>query len=83
MSEFYKNSTLWVVDYRYQGRPRRSFRSFGPEVEVADLMRAELRELFGNKARLVGVRQATVEEEGQYLRGEEPKNVFCPTGRNL
>jgi hypothetical protein len=29
----------------------------------------------------VAVRPATDEEERQYLRGEEPRNPVCPTGR--
>jgi hypothetical protein len=81
MAEFFKTSTVWVVDFHYDGRPRRWFRAFGPEIDVAEHMRKVLRELYGARARLLEVRRATADEEGQYLRGEEPRNVYCPTGR--
>jgi hypothetical protein len=45
-------------------------------------MVSELAALYGDSARLVAVRPATEDEETQYLRGEEPKNVLCPTGRH-
>ena len=45
-------------------------------------MVAQLAALYGDRAQLVAVRQATENEETQYLRGEEPKNVLCPTGRH-
>lgn len=81
MAEFYKTSTIWVVDFHYDGRPRRWFKAFGPHAEVSELMATELRQLYGSRARLVSVRMATDEEETQYLRGDVPKNTFCPTGR--
>lgn len=80
-TEFFRTSTTWVVDFRYEGRPRRWFKVFGPGVDVRALMSAELRQLYGERAQVVDVRPATDEEEAQYLRGEEPKNIFCPTGR--
>lgn len=40
-----------------------------------------LHDLYGKRAQLMAVRKATGEEELQYLRGEEPKNIYCPTGR--
>ena len=80
-SEFFRTSTTWVVDFRYEGRPRRWFKVFGPGVDVRALISAELRQLYGDRASVVDVRTATDEEEAQYLRGEEPKNTFCPTGR--
>ena len=82
VSEFFRTSTTWVVYFRYDGRPRRWFRSFGPAHDVHARMAIELRELYGERARLVEVRKATDEEETQFLRGEEPKNVTCPTGRH-
>ena len=82
MSEFFKTSTTWVVDFRYEGRPRRWFKSFGPASGVHQHMTSQLHDLYGERAQLVAVRQATVDEETQYLRGEEPKNVLCPTGRH-
>ena len=80
MAEFFKTSTTWVVDFRYEGRARRWFAAFGPDDDVRRSMTATLADLYGNRAQLVDVREATDEEELQYLRGEEPKNVYCPTG---
>lgn len=82
MTRFFRTSTTWVVDFQYDGRPRRWFRAFGPDVDVGARMAAELRQLHGRRARLVAVRPATDEEEAAYLRGDEPKNLFCPTGRD-
>ncbi len=82
MAEFFKTSTIWVVDFRYEGRPRRWFRAFGPNADVRELMSIQLGELYGRKAQLVDARPATDAEELQYLRGEEPKNLLCPTGRH-
>lgn len=80
-SEFFRASTTWVVDFRYDGHPRRWFKVFGRGVDVRALMMTELHQLYGDRAQLVEVRKATEQEEGQYLRGDEPKNTFCPTGR--
>ncbi|MDH5539577.1 MAG: hypothetical protein OEY03_09245 [Rhizobacter sp.] len=81
MAEFFKTSTLWVVDFRYEGRPRRWFRAFAPGVDVRAEMARELHALHGGLARLGEVRPATDDEERQHLRGEAPPNVYCPTGR--
>lgn len=80
MAEFFKTSTIWVVDFHYDGRPRRWFKAFGPDDDVAQRMTTELQELHGSRAKLLEVRKATDEEEAQYLRGDEPKNAYCPTG---
>jgi hypothetical protein len=81
MATFYKTSTLWVVDYQYEGRARRWFKALGPDQAAASTEMARvLQDLYGQRARLVQVRRPTDEEELQYLRGQEPKNVFCPTG---
>jgi hypothetical protein len=77
----FRASTTWVIDFRHDGHPRRWFRTFGRDVDVPERIAAELAELHGDRARLVEVRPATAAEESQYLRGEEPKNVLCPTGR--
>lgn len=82
MSEFFKTSTTWVVDFHYEGRPRRWFKVFGPGADVNLEMTRLLQDLYGERAQLVDVRTATGDEETQYLRGEEPKNVLCPTGRH-
>lgn len=82
MSEFFKTSTIWVVDFLYEGRPRRWLKAFGPDEPVQQRMVTALRDLHGGRARLVSVRRATDDEELQFLRGNEPRNVFCPTGRH-
>lgn len=82
MSEFFKTSVTWVVDFRYDGRPRRWFKAFGTSDDVRQAMVAQLAALYGDRAQLVAVRQATEDEETKYLRGEKPKNVLCPTGRH-
>ena len=81
MAEFFKTSTIWVVDYRYRGKLRRWFKAFGPSDDVRSLITATLHELHGQRAQLVEVRKASDEEELQYLRGEEPKNAYCPSPR--
>lgn len=83
MAQFFRSSRTWVVDFRYQGRPRRWFRTAPSDaVDVKAQMLALLAELYGDDAQLLAVRPASDEEELQYLRGEEPKNVLCPTGRS-
>lgn len=81
MSEFLKTSITWVVDFRFDGHPRRWFKLLQPGQDAHALMVDQLRELYGQRAQLVGVREATPEEEALYLRGDEPKNQLCPTGR--
>lgn len=81
MAEFFRTSTIWVVDFLYEGRARRWFRAFGPEDDVRQIMTTTLHDLYGDHARIVDLRRATEEEELQYLHGDEPKNVMCPTGR--
>ena len=81
MAEFFKTSTIWVVDFRYRGKLRRWFKAFGPNDDVRSLITTTLHELHGRRAQLVEVRKASDEEELQYLRGEEPKNAYCPSPR--
>ena len=81
MADFFKTSTIWVVDFRYDGRPRRWLKAFGANDDVQREMATSLHDLYGTRVQLVEVRRATEEESLQYLRGEEPKNVYCPTGR--
>ncbi len=81
MASFFKTSTTWVVDFHFDGRPRRWFKAFGPDTDVRERMTTELQQLYGHRARLVEVRKATDDEETQYLRGDEVKNAICPTGR--
>ena len=81
MTEFFKTSTTWVVDFLYDGSPRRWFKLMRPGVDARAHMTDELRDLHGVRARLISVRLASAEEEAQYLRGETPVNALCPTGR--
>jgi hypothetical protein len=81
MAEFFKTSVLWVVDFHYEGHPRRWFKAFRAGDDPHQQMTDFLKNLYGNHAELVAVRPATDEEEGEYIRGEEPKNSYCPTGR--
>ena len=81
MAEFFRTSTLWVVDFRYQGRARRWFKTFGVGEDAERAVPAMLRDLYGDRARLVELRRATADEEAQYLRGETPINAYCPSGR--
>ena len=81
MVAFYRHSTTWVVDFRYDGAPRRWFKVFDEGLDPARRVREELLALHGGRAQLVQVRAATAEEESQFLRGEQTRNVYCPTGR--
>jgi hypothetical protein len=83
MAQFFRSSRTWVVDFRYQGRLRRWLRTAPADAaDVRAQMLALLAELYGDAAQLLAVRPASDEEELQYLRGEEPKNALCPTGRS-
>ena len=42
MSEFFKTSVTWVVDFRYDGRPRRWFKAFDASEDVRQAMVAQL-----------------------------------------
>ncbi len=81
MAEFFKTSTTWVVDFLYDGSPRRWFKVRGAAGDVQAEMAAWLRDVYGKRAQLVRVREATPDEEAEYLRGDAPANVACPTGR--
>jgi len=78
---FFRLSTTWVIDFRYEGRPRRWFKIFSQGIDPTETVREQLHALYGDRARLEAVRVATVDEETQFLRGEEARNAYCPTGR--
>jgi len=78
MAEFFKTSTIWVIDFRYEGRARRWFRAFGQKDDVPQLMRDLLRDLYGERAQLVEARKATEEEELQYLARRGTKERLLP-----
>lgn len=84
MAEFFKTSTLWVVDYLFDGRARRAYRAYRAlrfEHDATTLVAAELAELHGSRARLRSVRRATDDEESAYRRGETPVHHYCPVSR--
>lgn len=81
MAEFFRKSSTWVVDYRYDGRPRRIFKVIPDNKDARTMALAQLADLYGSRAELSALRPATNDEELAYLRGDEPKNVLCPTGR--
>lgn len=81
MAELFKVSETWVVDYRYDGKSRRRFKLLRTGSDARSAVAAELADLYGERAQLIDVRRATREEETDYLRGEEERNVLCPTGR--
>jgi hypothetical protein len=81
MATFFKSSRVWVMDFTYEGRPRRWTKALPETQDGRAVLPAQLRDLYGDHAHVVDVRPATLEEETQYIHGTEPKNVFCPTGR--
>jgi hypothetical protein len=81
MALFFKRSQTWVIDYRYEGRPRRWIKVWPAGTDAAARARQELGELFEGRAWLEQVRPASAEEEARYLAGEDPANPLCPSGR--
>jgi len=81
MAEFFRQSTVWAVEFRCDGHPRRWLRALPAGSDPRAVLEAELQDLHGGRARLVAVRPATPQEEDQYLRDEAPANPLCPTGR--
>ncbi len=82
MATFFRSSTVWVLDFTYDGRARRWVKAYPDGTEPRAGFEAQLQDWYGKRARVVGVRVATDREETQYLRGTLPKNVLCPTGRH-
>lgn len=81
MATFFRRSQIWVVEFRYDGHPRRWFKALPQGTDAGSAMRAQLRELYGEHAKLLEVRPATEQEELDYVRGQLPRNLLCPTGR--
>ncbi len=81
MVTLYRRTQIWVVDFTYEGRARRWFKPLPQGTDAAAAMRELLRDLYGEPARLVAVRPATEQEELDYVRGNVPRNMLCPTGR--
>lgn len=78
---FFRSSQVWVVDFTYEGRPRRWFKALPQGTDAPAAMRALLHELYGSHAQLGEARPATAQEELDYIHGRLPQNVLCPTGR--
>jgi len=81
MAPYYKSSRLWVVDYLYDGSSRHWLEALPEEVDGTEVLTARLHDLYGKRCRVTRIRPATDAEESDYLRGVEPKNMYCPTGR--
>ncbi len=81
MSRLFRNSQVWAVEYQYDSRTRHWLKALpqGADAELA--MRSLLAELYGDHARLVGVRPATAAEDEDFRRGRMPRNAYCPTGK--
>ena len=82
MAEFFRSSRVWVVDFSYEGRPRRWLKALPAGADATHEMEALLQDLYGRQAQLAAVRPATPQEEDAYLRGDLPKNMLCPSGRS-
>lgn len=78
---FFRRSQVWVVEFTYEGRPRRWFKALPEGADAQAEMSAVLQDLYGTHAQLQEVRTATPEEETDYIRGNLPRNMLCPTGR--
>jgi hypothetical protein len=81
MATFFRNSRLWMVEFTYDGRPRRWMQALPEGSDARATMEQRLHDLYGRHVTLVAVRPASAEEERDYGRGDLPKNPLCPTGR--
>jgi hypothetical protein len=81
MVTFFRRTQVWVVDFSYDGRARRWFKPLPQGTDARAAMRELLQELYGTHAQLVAVRPASEQEELDYVRGDVPQNMLCPTGR--
>jgi len=76
----FRRSRTWVIDFHFDGRPRRWLRAFPEGTDVRAEMSDELARLHEGRASLADVRPATNDEESAWLRGADPANPMCPTG---
>lgn len=79
--ELFKQSTLWRIDFTFDGHPRQWTKAYPAGDEPRAAIERELSDLHGARAVLTTVRLATPEEEAAYVRDELPGNALCPTGR--
>ena len=80
VATFSKMCNVWVVVFTYDGHPRRWLKALPAGADAAAEMESLLEDLYGARTRLITVRSATPEEETQYIRGDLPRNMYCPTG---
>lgn len=80
MATFFRNSQVWAVEYEYDGRTRHWLKALPQGVDAGSAIGQELRDLYGDHARLVAVRPATPQEDEDFRRGHLPRNAYCPTG---
>ena len=83
VAQFFKSSKVWVVEFTYDGHPRRWLKALPAGADASAEMGTLLQDLYGPRGRLLAVRPATPDEETQYIRGDLPKNMFCPTSRQV
>jgi hypothetical protein len=81
VAQFYKTSKVWMVEFVYDGHPRRWLKALPARIDATAEMASLIEDLYGARARLVAVRAATADEESRYIRGDLPRNTFCATGR--
>jgi hypothetical protein len=81
MAQFFRNSRVWAVEFQYDGRTRRWLKALPLQADAHRVLRDLLDDLYGDRARLVAVRPATDLEDQEFLRGNMPRNAFCPTGK--
>lgn len=81
MARLFRSSQVWAVEYQYDGRTRHWLKALPREADAEATVRALLKDLYGDRARLVRVRRATDSEDEDFCRGRKPRNAYCPTGR--
>lgn len=81
MATFFKRSEVWVVDFFHDGRARRWFTALPVGTDGQAGMQARLQDLYGGRATQVVARPATPQEELAYVRGDLPRNAYCPSGK--
>lgn len=72
MAHVLDSCVLWVVDYRLDGRLRQWIRALPVVSPPHAMMLEELDELYGQRAALIELRQASDEERTAFIRGEPP-----------
>ncbi len=78
---FFKRSQVWVVDFTYDGHPRRWVRALPQHKDARAELASMVHDYYGRRGNVVEIRLATPEEETQYIHDDVPANVLCPTGR--